>query len=223
LSEEEKMEAEQIARREAPEMLSALEHKAEVEHGREARRRSANSSVRTDLFNPAAPVAPAAPAAPAAPIPPRAAAGLSPRLQSFLDNALVRERLFAPVLVRSAMNGTETDCPICSEPLTKKVVTIESEGQTPRQTPLQIKTKGVKCGHKFHRHCLEEWLQRLRSNREAEVCPMCRQRVIEIHDGFAEPTAPTRSMGGRRTKRSKKSKRTRRYRKDKKHKKGSRR
>ncbi len=219
LSEEEKMEAEQIARREAPEMLSALEHKAEVEPGREARRRSANSSVRKDLFNTAAPVAPAAPAAPAAPIPPRAAAGLSPRLQSFVDNALVRERLFAPVLVRSAMNGTETDCPICYQPLTKNVVIIESE----TQDPIVTKAKGVKCGHKFHRDCLEDSLKVLRSRGEAEICPMCRQEVIKIHDGFAEPTAPTRSKGGRHTKRSKKAKHTRRHRKDRKGRKGSRR
>jgi hypothetical protein len=52
------------------------------------------------------------------------------------------------------------ECGICTFPITSSV---------------NVTT--VMCGHKFHHHCLDDWVSQARTRREAR-CPMCRRGVF---------------------------------------------
>lgn len=75
--------------------------------------------------------------------------------------------------VPSFMDGKEHFCTICNQPLinhgeSDKVYAIDSEKQE------YSGTGQIKCGHKYHKLCIKEWLKINNS------CPICRSNVIKL-------------------------------------------
>ena len=62
-------------------------------------------------------------------------------------------------------------CPICLEPLAETDPEDPSEDLTEELTKAPHTAIKLKCGHVFHRACLQEWLQK------NLTCPICRTPV----------------------------------------------
>lgn len=68
-----------------------------------------------------------------------------------------------------AAPSPENDCPICFEPLSKKVVTHEGYGEK----------------HPIHKKCIKKWVKENASNGIIPTCPICRAN-IDVEDPFAK-------------------------------------
>jgi uncharacterized membrane protein YgcG len=74
---------------------------------------------------------------------------------------LDRERALA-----RSRNYQQTSCPVCLEDFTAD--DNDENGQPVRAPDL------LRCGHKFCRECLNEWMKR------QQTCPICRQPVVKV-------------------------------------------
>ncbi|EAY09961.1 hypothetical protein TVAG_482350 [Trichomonas vaginalis G3] len=74
---------------------------------------------------------------------------------------------FNPVYL-SSWQGKQDICAICKSSFMSPCSTCESKGLS---EPCAA-TEG-KCGHKFHKHCIDQWLQKNKH------CPMCNTEFFE--------------------------------------------
>ena len=101
--------------------------------------------------------------------------------------------LFDETARTSAMNGNSPGCAICMENLENNVYVIDDG---------TVADGPVKCGHKFHKACIEGWVR----NKANPTCPMCRGRISKIHPASVVG-------GGRRRRNLRKTRKTRKTRK----------
>lgn len=64
--------------------------------------------------------------------------------------------------------STSTECPICREHYETGCVSCLSDATT--KTNFECLISQSKCGHNFHKHCIEKWVQ---SKGKFCLCPVC--------------------------------------------------
>ena len=79
--------------------------------------------------------------------------------------------------------ATNEECPICQENLNENSPVIVSKEDKKMDQP-------IKCGHKFHRKCIEKWMR----GKEEPPCPSCRAPIVKYY-----PIKNGDSVGGRKT------------------------
>ncbi|KAF4653696.1 hypothetical protein FOZ61_008757 [Perkinsus olseni] len=104
----------------------------------------------------------------------------------------------------------QTSCPICLEdfielhhPSSDKKNDESAEQQQQQQAPLitgQQECELLRCGHKFHKGCLQEWQEQgiHRHTRDGLRCPVCRKDVNKDEDSDDEHDGGGPNGGGKR-------------------------
>ena len=129
-------------------------------------------------------------AAPAAPAAARAARAAP---------ASANRPVFVNTPKKSGSPSKETTCPICYVELTEIPEDYTAEQAAIVLVETVAGSDPVKCGHKFHKKCIEDWF------RQSNKCPLDNQHVIKYY--------PLSTEGGRRHRKVRKTRKTRKTRK----------
>jgi hypothetical protein len=78
----------------------------------------------------------------------------------------------------------DEECLICQENLNENFPVIVSNEDKKMEQPL-------KCGHKFHKACIEKWM----NGKRTPTCPLCRSEISTYY-----PIQNSNSTGGRKRK-----------------------
>jgi hypothetical protein len=106
--------------------------------------------------------------------------------------------------VSSVRDNKDKECPICMEHLSSKseddrVYAVESKKEQGAGAD-EGAIEGIKCGHKFHRICIREWVK------GHTKCPTCRAHILKLKLAKDEEAG---AVGGKKRK-SNKNKTTKR-------------
>ena len=95
----------------------------------------------------------------------------------------------------SARNGKGNDCAICQDqPLDNTTMIVEGPNVVAAGAP-------VVCGHKFHRDCINTWVNTELGHHRQPTCPTCRANIVGLH--------PARHFnGGRKSRKNRRKNRS---------------
>ena len=69
------------------------------------------------------------------------------------------------------IQGTNTHCAICKEPLQSLCVQCSSSNHVSRNTDEKCSVSSGKCNHLYHEHCISNWLRM--PGAQNKKCPHC--------------------------------------------------
>jgi len=77
------------------------------------------------------------------------------------------EVLNATIFAYWTFKGSHPECPICKEKLETSCIVCQSQ----KSSNNVCNVSRGKCGHTFHKHCIDSWLTKQKSY---PICPVCK-------------------------------------------------